>query len=181
MSEIYGAQFANQYGSVGGESFITWSIGLSDLTPDDIELGFRKTLERENAFVPNLNEFRTLCRKRPEDFGLPSSLDAWREACAHCHEYTTHPWSAKAVFEAGSRIQFFNIKSGQAREKGFAEVYEQVCQEVMQGKVFKGPNSIVDETTLEHHKNGKEVSARQMNKNLATGNATLSGLKGLFR
>jgi hypothetical protein len=181
MSEIYGAQFANQYGQVGGESFQTWVLSLRHLTPGDIKHGFTKLLERESTFVPNLNEFRLLCKRTPEDLGFLSTADAWREVCRHCHEQIKHLWSSPAVYEAGSRIEFFNVRKGAVKEKEFISVYEQVCAEVMEGKVFAGPRIVKDETTLEQHKNGKAVSARQKNDNLAKGNAALSGLKGLFR
>jgi hypothetical protein len=148
---------------------------------EQIALGMKRARQDQSDFFPSSGKFIAWCKPLPEDFGLPSSSDAWREVCAHCHESIAHPWSSTAVYEAGARTQFFNIRSGQAREKGFTEIYEQVCKEIMQGKIFSGPRAIVDETTLEHHKNGKEVSARQKNNNLAKGNAALSSLKGLFR
>jgi hypothetical protein len=148
---------------------------------EQIALGMKRARQDQSDFFPSSGKFIAWCKPRPEDFNLSSSSEAWREVCRHCHEQIKHPWSSPAVYEAGERVEFFNVRSGEVREKEFADVYEQVCLEVMKGQKFSGPNAVVNETTLQHHTNGKEVSARQKNNNLAKGNAALSGLKGLFR
>ena len=148
---------------------------------EQVLLGMKRARQDQSDFFPSSGKFIAWCKPIPEDFGLPSNTEAWREVCRHCHEQIKHLWSSPAVYEAGSRIEFFNVRKGAVKEKEFISVYEQVCVEVMEGKVFSGPRIVKDETTLEQHTNGKEVSARQKNDNLAKGNAALSGLKELFR
>lgn len=155
MSEIYGAQFANQYGEVGGESFQTWGLALRDFTPADIKHGFNKLLAREKTFVPNLNEFKSLCQKSPEDLGLPTTAMAWVEASSNSHDVkiveilggesrkwkttSSRKWKCSAVYEAGRRCGFTAIKQGKISEKQFSKVYREVCDEVMRGTSFDTP------------------------------------------
>jgi hypothetical protein len=145
---------------------------------EQVALGMKRARQDQSDFFPSSGKFITWCKPTPEDFGLPTSSDAWREACAHCHEYTTWPWSAAAIFETGDRVKFYDIQRGAVREKEFAEVYLRICEEVMQGKVFKGPGEEKSQNALEWHSNGKKIKSVQ---NLSKGNQTLSHLKGLFR
>ncbi|MEH6580165.1 MAG: replication protein P [Amphritea sp.] len=178
MSEIYGAQFANQYGAVGGESFQTWALGLQDLTPKMIKHGFAKLLERENTFVPNLNEFRKLCKPCAEDYGLPSVDAAYREAARNSHRPLAHQWSHPAVYWAGREVSWFRLGSEiqKVTYPEFKKEYESICELVYGGKEFSMPEP--DATALEHHTNGKKVNTEQSK---AAGREALAGLKGKFR
>jgi hypothetical protein len=143
---------------------------------EQVALGMKRARQDENDFFPSSGKFIAWCKPIPEDFGLPSSADAWREVCKHCHEYVTHPWSCTAVFTAGDRVEFFNIRRGAVKQKEFSEVYTRICEEVMKGKEFKGPNT--DKNALEQHKNGNRVVTM---KNKKVGSDALLKLKGMFR
>lgn len=161
MSEIYGAQFANQYGEVGGEAFQTWCLGLRDMTEAMIKRGFTRLLARESAFVPNLNEFRTLCLPNPEDLGLPAVEIAYREACNNGHRVLGANWSHPAVYHAGKAVGWFELRSepdSRTRPR-FKTAYAAICQRVMAGEAFTLPEP--DATRLEHHTQGKAVTTEQ--------------------
>mgnify|MGYP000238761227 CR=1 FL=1 len=143
---------------------------------EQVALGMKRARQDQSDFFPSSGKFIAWCKPIPEDFGLPSNTEAWREVCRHCHEYITHKWSSPAVYEAGTRVEFFNIRKGAVKEKEFSDVYAKICEEVMQGKKFKGPNTI--ENTLEQHKNGNRVVTI---KNKKVGSDALSKLKGMFR
>lgn len=164
MSEIYGAQFANQYGEVGGESFQTWCLGLRDMTEAMIKKGFTKLLQRESAFVPNLNEFRKLCLTTPEELGLPSMEAAYLEACNNGHRVLGAKWSHPAVYHAGKSVGWFELRNRIAKETRpmFKAAYEDICQRVMKGEVFELPAP--DATRLERHTNGDKVTTEQSKK-----------------
>jgi hypothetical protein len=143
---------------------------------EQVALGMKRARQDESDFFPSSGKFITWCKPLPEDFGLLSSAMAWRELCDNCHRYTAHKWSSAAVYEAGKRVQFFNVKRGAVREKEFSGIYLSICEEVMLGKVFSGPNTATN--AIEMHRNGKPVKTE---KNLSKGNAELLKLKGMFR
>ena len=161
MSEIYGAQFANQYGEVGGESFQTWCLGLRDMTEAMIKKGFTRLLQRESAFVPNLNEFRKLCLATPEELGLPTMEAAYLEACNNGHRVVGAKWSHPAVYHAGKAVGWFELRSEQATvtRPRFKQAYEDICKEIMKGETYELPE--LDPTQLEHHTNGKKLTTEE--------------------
>lgn len=174
MSEIYGAQFANQFGVIGGEAFQTWCLGLRDMSEAMIKKGFTKLLQRESAFVPNLNEFRKLCLVTPEELGLPSMEVAYLEACNSGHRVLGANWSHPAVYHAGKAVGWFELRNRIAKETRpmFKISYEDICQRVMKGEVFELPEP--DATQLEHHTNGKQVTTEQSK---AAGQAAIAEMR----
>ena len=175
MSEIYGAQFANQYGETGGESFQTWCLGLRDLSPSLIRRGFAKLLNRESTFVPNLNEFRQLCHVSAQDLGVPDLTTAYHEACSHSHNVLNHAWSHPAVYEAGRRTGWYEIRSGSASKKQFKIAYDNVCESVKRGEQFVVPEADSSKLEFQHH--GRRSRTQRCRE---TGNAALAQLKGMF-
>ncbi len=174
MSEIYGAQFANQYGEVGGESFQTWCLGLRDMTEGMIKKGFVKLLKRESQFVPNLGEFRKLCMTTPEEFGLPSTEAAYLEACNNGHRVLHAKWTHPAVYYAGKNTGWFELRSETSKvtRPRFKAEYEALCDRVMNGEVLELPE--LNSRALEHHRNGRKVATQQAMK---AGNAALAELR----
>jgi len=174
MSEIYGSQFANQYGEVGGEAFQTWCLALQDMTTEMIYSGFQKLLERERTFVPNLNEFRKLCQVTAEDLGLPSLEAAYLEACNNAHRVMAAKWSHPGVYHAGKAAGWFELRSESAQKTrpAFRAAYDDICKRLKAGEVFELPER--DSTRLEHHRNGKQVNTEE---NKAAGRAALANLK----
>ena len=153
------------------------AFGESGITrKEQVALGMKRARQDQSSFFPTSGQFIAWCKPTPEDLGLPTSTMAWKEVCDNCHRYTAHAWSSPAVFAAGELVQFFNIRRGAVRQKEFTEVYSKICEEVMNGKVFAGPNTA--KNALEAHRNGKPVKTE---KNLVKGNSELAKLKGLFK
>ena len=161
MSEIYGAQFANQYGAVGGEAFQTWCLGLRDLSPTMIKKGFARLLERKKAFVPNLNEFKSLCEPSPEELGLLSLESAYREAAEKCRRPSRYAWSHPVVYHAGKTVGWYDLSSKPRSSTFplFKSVYTSLCKRVMKGEAFDLPKP--DPTRLEQHRNGRKATTEQ--------------------
>lgn len=175
MSEIYGSQFANQYGKVGGEAFQTWCLGLRDFEPKMIRAGFAKLLDRESKFVPNLNEFRSLCLPSTEQYGLPPVDQAYREACNR--RPLSRDWSHPAVWLAGKRTGWLELKSNsEAKMKPvFKQNYESVCKDVMDGKEISLPE--IASNALEHVTDKPKVRTEESKK---AGRDQIAKLQGLF-
>ena len=64
MASIYGHKWTGTYGEQ--EVGDTWSVGLADLTPEEIGNGLHGCLNRRDPWPPSLPEFRALCRP-PKD------------------------------------------------------------------------------------------------------------------
>ncbi|WP_286237961.1 replication protein P [Neptuniibacter halophilus] len=162
MSEIYGAQFANQYGEVGGEAFQTWGLGLRGMTAEQIKHGFTKLLERERTFVPNLNEFRKLCQVSPEELGMPDLEAAYQEAASKCRSPSKKPWSHPGVYHAGKAVGWFELGSN-TREKtfpAFKTAYNDICDRITKGEQLELPDRL-DRTKLEQHQHGDRVATEE--------------------
>lgn len=151
MGELYGAAFVNQFGAVGQAAFQTWCLGLRDVTPKQIKLGFTKLLQSEKQMPANYFQFRRLCLPQLEDFGLPKASLAYREACLKAHDVNPREskWTHSAVYQAASSTGFFELKSMSEREVFplFERNYDLACQQVMAGEALRDvPKAITDET-----------------------------------
>lgn len=59
MARIYGYKWSSQYGV---EDDGTWSVGLRDLTEDEVFNGLEACMKATGEWPPALPEFRRLCR-----------------------------------------------------------------------------------------------------------------------
>ncbi|MFW1676427.1 replication protein P [Pontibacter sp. JAM-7] len=178
MSEIYGSQFANQFGDVDGEGFQTWCLGLRDQTAQSIKRGFSKLLQRESKFVPNLNEFRDLCSPSLAELGIPSEHEAYTEAAMNARRVTRHPWSHPIVYHAGSQTGWFMlVREAEAKTRpAFKKIYAALIERIRAGEVFQLPERASNQ--LEHHTHGDRVTTQQSRK---AGEKALNSLKESFR
>ncbi len=182
MGEIYGGQFANQYGKVGGEAFQTWCLGLRDVEPQRIRSGFARLLERESKFVPNLNEFRKLCTPDLADYGLPDVETAYQQACQSAG--IAERWKTyghDAVRLAARETTSFTLRS-MPREKAFPlfkRNYEILCNRVIAGEALEDPiPKALPQTVDDHNPSGvSHKEGRQAAKQART--EVLSMVKGL--
>ena len=149
--------------------------GITEM--EQIKLGTRKARASGSAFFPAVGQFIQWCKPTPEDLGLPSERDAYHEACNHAHAIYAHTWSHPAVYEAGRRTGWFELRSEEAArmQKAFGTVYADVCKSVMAGAEFEVPKPKAG--ALEHHTNGNRIKTKS---EIATGRAALAALKGKF-
>lgn len=153
----------------------TWVKALIDAGITDIQQiarGVRKARLSDNDFFPSVGRFIAWCRVSPDDLGVPPVDQAWIEVGRHAHHVLEHQWSHPAVYEAGRRTGWFELRTGTATRKSFAEQYQAVVSEVATGAEFVLPAA--DATRLEHHRNGRRVRTEQSQ---AVGRAALQQLK----
>jgi len=140
---------------------------------EQVALGMKKARQDESDFFPSSGKFIAWCKPTPEDYGLPTLAEAYRETANNADHVLSHKWSHPAVYKAGSMTGWFELRNGEAKEADFKKVYDQICSEVMRGKVFMVPSP--ESNTLEHHSHGKKVKTQQ---NINKGNAALAALRG---
>jgi len=140
-----------------------------------IAIGMRKARSNPSQFFPSIGEFIAWCKPSPEDLGLPSAQAAWRECCDNCHRKFAHRWSHPAVFEAGKRTGWFEIRHGSLKPKHFEVIYQKVMDEVLAGATFEVPKR--DANLLECTR-GRKTRTEQAK---ARGNAVLNELQKALR
>ena len=135
LGQTFGASFLNQFGAVGGDAFETWSLGLQDVTPEQIEAGFISVLRSGDKYPPNLKTFRSACFDISR-YGLPDADQAYDEAARHCHDYKHHNWSHEAVYKALLDVGVSVLREMPERDTKplFATRYQVICEMVIAGK-----------------------------------------------
>lgn len=177
MAEMWTALLSMKlvHSLVGSTEHRFWIEGLSDLSSLEIRNGLRKVRDYAGFFT--LPAFRSLCRFAPEDFGLPTTLDAFNEV------YRTNygsfaPLSHPAIYQAMRDCtvwQLSHLDSSAAHDL-FDYHYAIACRRVMAGEDLSRavpvaiPEKIVQVLTAE-----QEAESRAKVKE------TLSKLRDMFR
>ncbi len=93
------------------------------------------------AWMPTISEFLGILRDIGGDFGLPSTRDAYQEACFHADQPMEHDWSHPAVYHAGRSTGWFELRSEDEAQvfPRFAYQYETLCRRVRQGEELELP------------------------------------------
>lgn len=149
MTEIYGSRWTGSFG-VSADQSHAWAAALGGLTGQQIADGLTALMARddlaspdERKWPPSAPEFRALCEKRnPEDYGLPTEDQAYREACRRAHPAGPAlevEWSHPAVCHAALEIGFHSLcnLAANVSRKLFARNYQVACRMVMDGKPLK--------------------------------------------
>lgn len=126
---------------------------------DQIARGMAKARQSESDFFPSVGKFISWCKPDPSELGMADVHAAWSEINRHSHEVLTHPWSHPAVYEAGRRCDWFEIRNGFATQAKFKVIYQAVIDEVIQGAQFKLP--VFDSSMLEHHTHGESIRTEE--------------------
>lgn len=144
---------------------------------DQIARGVEKARLSESDFFPSVGKFIAWCRVQPADLGLPSEDLAWQEINQHSHHVLVHHWSHPALYEAGRRTGWYEIRNGSAKRETFKAQYQAVAAELAAGAVFTMPAA--DSTRLEHHTSGKQVTTEESKQAGREALAALRGVVGL--
>lgn len=145
MGELFGNKFSSQWGAFDETG--AWWAELQYVTPGQLAIGLRRVRQQiqdaarsnDEVWPPTPIAFAALCQPKPEDLGLPSDADAWREATANAHQPSRHQWSHEAVRMAGYEVGWWNITHVQpsqvARlESRFVSEYRKIVKSVTKGK-----------------------------------------------
>ena len=149
-------------------------------TPEQLQMGMKKVRADPKEFLPSPGQFIEWCNPSPEDLGLPSAEQAYKEACNHSHHIYKHKWSHPIVYQCGAEVSWFSIRTCSskvemaANKKLFIQAYQELCKRVMAGEVFDVPEQ--SETRLEHHQSGEKCTTEQAK---AANKKAMESLKGL--
>ncbi len=117
-----------------------WLESLSRFSPETILLAARHTIEHSD-YLPTLNRMRASCQEALTHQGLPSSHDAFIEACEKPSPKNQQTWSHPAVYFAGRDSDWFfmanNIES--KTFPVFQRHYERYVDLVLRGETLTLP------------------------------------------
>ncbi|AYF35653.1 hypothetical protein CUU95_18345 [Vreelandella alkaliphila] len=144
MGEMYGNKFTSEWGAFDATG--AWWAELQHVTPGQLAIGVRRVRQQiqdaaqagTEAWPPTPLAFAALCQPKPEDLGLPSDAQAWREATANAHQPSRHRWSHEAVRMAGQAVGWWDLTHVQpsqvARlESRFISEYRRIADSVTKG------------------------------------------------
>jgi hypothetical protein len=118
---------------VGSTEHRFWIEGLSDMSGAEIKNGLRKVRDFDGFFT--MPAFRGLCRLQPEDFGLPTVLDAYNEVYRTVYG-TRGPMSHPAIYQAMKDCTVWQLShlDASASQDLFSYHYTIACRRVMAGE-----------------------------------------------
>lgn len=146
MGELFGNKFSSQWGAFDETG--AWWAELQYVTPGQLAIGLRRVRQQiqdaarsnDEVWPPMPVAFAALCQPKPEDLGLPSDAEAWREATANAHQPGQHRWTHEAVRMAGQAVGWWDLThgGGESRtdrlERRFRKEYTALVNRVMAGE-----------------------------------------------
>ncbi len=117
-----------------------WALSLRDYTEQELVHAVNRCKE-EFVWMPTISEFLSVLKKGFEDFGLPTALAAYQEACLHGDHPRNHQWSHPAIYFAGRATDWFRLRS-EEKSQVFADFefnYRKLCQRVLAGETLEVP------------------------------------------
>ena len=114
-----------------------WAISLAGISANLIELALERC-KRVHAWPPTIAEFLKLTLPDPESLGLPSVELAYREACNHCHQPSSHAWSHVCVQLSAQHTGYYVLRSEPERttRPAFEQKYLNLLERLANGETF---------------------------------------------
>ena len=160
LGELYGSKFASQWGVFDETG--AWLAELQFLAPAQLGIGLRRVRQQiqesvragTEAWPPTPLAFAAMCQPKPEDMGLPSEGEAWREVVANAHQPSRHRWSHEAVRMAGAAVGWWDLTHGSSGthtsklERTFRTEYAALVNRVMAGEQLQARTLIGHDSQL---------------------------------
>lgn len=117
-----------------------WALSLRGYSEQELVNAIDRCKE-QFVWMPTIAEFLELLRKDLQDYGLPSTLAAYQEACMHSDHPRQHDWSHAAVYFAGRATDWFRLRTEDKIDvfPDFEFNYRQLCQRVVDGEDLEVP------------------------------------------
>ena len=139
---IYGHKFKSAFNSpkelvIAKREWAT-SIGNYD---EDVLVAALELAKQTYSWMPSIAEFLQLIEKCQQGFGLPAGEQAYAEACRYASEPLKHAWSHAAVYHAGKKCGWFELRSHSQQQMAprFKSVYKDLCDRVLAGEILIMP------------------------------------------
>ncbi|GLP95315.1 replication protein P [Paraferrimonas sedimenticola] len=139
---MYTRDFASRFGEQTETVIYEFANVLEEagITPEQFRRGIARFKDRAGLqpWTVNPAEFVELCKPQPEDVGLPSRENAFKEFCRHGRWPADHKWSHAAVYVAGQRVGHFALTHTNERDSiaRFNKRYDEVVKAIRDGANF---------------------------------------------
>lgn len=117
-------------------------------TPQTLERTLSEIKQSGSTWPPTIPELIAMLRPCAEDAGMPSVVDAWREAVNHAHHPAEHRWRHEAVRLAGQAVGWWELTHTTAQsvwprlEKRFERHYSALVNRVLAGEALQAQGLI---------------------------------------
>ncbi len=117
-----------------------WLEGLRTFSPEVILRGARKAIE-DSTYLPNLSTMIECCRD--SDRSLPTTREAYLEACRATSPKAGWPWSHPAVYHAGRATGWRTLASESESFSYplFKEQYRRIKEQLLRGETVAYPEA----------------------------------------
>lgn len=137
LHHIYTHRFESAYGdeTTIGQAKREWAFSLAGYSRERIEYALERC-KLELAWPPTIAEFCRYLIPRPEDLGLPTTREAYLEACQKSHAPLQAHWSHAAVHLAARNTGHFALRSEPERNTwpAFQKAYSDLVARVADGE-----------------------------------------------
>lgn len=140
MSKLLGDRWVLKHGAAPSREWRRLLARYATGTPGELAARIVKQLQpngRGEVWPPEMADVIAMARPRPEDFGLPTVSEAYRDATHG--RWSRHP----VVYEAARRVGTFELRNQpeQRSRQAFEREYSEVCGEWMAGSRFEIPQA----------------------------------------
>ena len=122
--------------------FNTFENLLSDVSDQAIAMGLKKAESFTGFF--SLPTFKDLCMINGDDLGLPSALEAYREAAQATTPVTNYKFTHPIVYHAGRLTGWFELRNFEEYKvfPMFNIEYEKLVQKILNGESIAEPEQL---------------------------------------
>ena len=139
---IYGHKFKSTFQSEDEIRIAKreWALSLQGYSEAELVLAVNRCKE-SFIWMPAIAEFLSLLRRDYESYGLPTTLDAYREACMAADHPREYDWSHPAVYHAGRATDWFRLRTEEKSQvfRDFEHNYRTLCRRVVDGESLEVP------------------------------------------
>ena len=162
----YHNQYHKAYGQEGsvGVAKRYWLECLSPFSPEIILTAVRQVV-KTREFLPSIASVVQACEEALTHYGLPSSHDAYVEACNPPNPKAEFPWTHPAVYLAGKQTGWFDLANKTENQvfPYFEQHYRALCQRALNGEelTFEIPQALASDASkvLSSEENKKRMAA----------------------
>lgn len=140
MGKLLGTRWVSKHGAGPSVEWQRLLARFASMDPEEVAsriVGRLKPNDRGEVWPPEMADVIAMAQPKPEDFGLPTVSEAYRDAVHG--RWNRHP----VVYEAARRVGTFELRNWteQRSRPAFEHEFDEVCSEWMAGKRFEAPRA----------------------------------------
>ncbi|MBW5416063.1 MULTISPECIES: replication protein P [unclassified Pseudomonas] len=103
---------------------------------EQLRFGLDNLRAKGNGYIPSVATFLALCQPSPEQMGLPSVEQAFKQAIQCSHPLSDMDWTHKAIYHAAVQVGFDALQNGSPpiTLEAFKRHYREACKLLLHDK-----------------------------------------------